>query len=303
MENLILVFLLVVAGYGFQRLPAFPAPQAAAILNQYVIHVSLPALVLWKVPTLPISSDLLAPILMPWLMLLASAALVLLVAKLLHWQRPLVGGMLMVVPLGNTSFVGVPMIEALYGSHGLPYAILYDQTGSFLALATYGSIILASYHGQGMPGFHPLIRKVVTFPPFLALVAALILRFTHNPPFLEFYLQRLAETLVPVVMVAVGLSFKLRPPPGESLALAVGLTLKLLVTPLLALALCLLLGWQGVAAQVSVLEAGMPSMITAGALAMAAGFAPQVMAAMVGWGILLAFASLLLIKQLLYLLV
>ncbi|MEG3640533.1 AEC family transporter [Magnetococcus sp. PR-3] len=302
MENLILVFLLVMAGYSFQRLQAFPAPQAAAILNQYVIHISLPALVLWQVPKLPFSTELLAPLLMPWLLLIITAGLVLMVAKLLHWSRPLTGGMLMVVPLGNTSFVGVPLIEALYGGHGVPYAILYDQTGTFLALATYGAVILAAYHGDGMPGFKPTVRKILTFPPFLSLIGALILRFTYNPPFLEFYLQKLAETLVPVVMVAVGLSFKLRPPPGESLELGIGLLLKLVVTPLVALAICLVMGWQGVAAEVTVLEAGMPSMITAGALAMAAGFAPQVMAAMVGWGIVLAFGTLLMIKQLLFLL-
>nr|CRH07342.1 putative auxin efflux carrier [Candidatus Magnetococcus massalia] len=302
MENLILVFLLVSAGYFFQRLHAFSAPMTANILNQYVIHISLPALVLWQVPKLPISTDLLAPILTPWLMLCISVGLVLIAARLLGWSRPLTGGMLLVVPLGNTSFVGIPMLEALHGSHGIPYAVLYDQTGTFLALATYGAVVLASYHGDGLPGWRPMMRKVFTFPPFLALLGALALRFIETPPLMAFILQRLAETLVPVVMVAVGLSFKLRPPPGQSMALGVGLLLKLIISPLIALGISILAGWQGVAAEVSVLEAGMPSMITAGALAMAAGFAPEVMAAMVGWGIVLAFGSLMLIKQLLFLL-
>ena len=67
---------------------------------------------------------------------------------------------------------------------------------------------------------------------------------------------------------------------------------KLLLMPLAVLAGCLALGLSGKAVQVSVFEAAMPPMITAGALAMMAGLAPRLIAALVGFGLLLSFVTL-----------
>jgi predicted permease len=38
--------------------------------------------------------------------------------------------------LGNTSFLGFPIIEALYGQEGMKTAILVDQPGTFVVLST-----------------------------------------------------------------------------------------------------------------------------------------------------------------------
>jgi predicted permease len=77
-------------------------------------------------------------------------------------------------------------------------------------------------------------------------------------------------------------------PPPERLAFAAGLLLKLALLPALALGLATLTGASGPVRDVVVLESAMPAMITAGALAMAAGLAAELTAALVGWGILLA---------------
>jgi predicted permease len=58
--------------------------------------------------------------------------------------------------------------------------------------------------------------------------------------------------------------------------------------PACALALALLYGAAAEVRDVAVLESAMPAMITAGALAMAANVAPELAAALVGWGIVLA---------------
>jgi len=53
---------------------------------------------------------------------------------------------------------------------------------------------------------------------------------------------------------------------------------------------------------VTIFESAMPPMITAGAVAIMAGLAPRLSAAMVGYGILFAFVSLPIVYQLLQLL-
>jgi predicted permease len=49
---------------------------------------------------------------------------------------------------GNTSFLGFPIIEALYGQEGMKTAILVDQPGTFVVLSTLG-IIVATMYSKG----------------------------------------------------------------------------------------------------------------------------------------------------------
>lgn len=298
MENFIITITYLVLGMILKRIPKFPGDTATS-LNMFIIYVSLPALVMLKIPEMTISMDALVPVFMPWLMLGVSAVLVLLLAKALSWGREITGCMLLMVPLGNTSFLGIPMIKAFFGSQAIPYAVIYDQLGSFLALATYGSIVLALYgRAEARQSARDIVIKIVTFPPFIALVAAVSLRPFEYPEVLVTILNALSATLVPVVMIAVGFQLTVRLSPETFKPMAAGLGIKLMAAPLVALALCLALGLESEAARVSIMEAGMPPMVSAGALAIMAGLAPELTAALVGAGIILSFLSLPLLSEL-----
>ncbi len=78
-----------------------------------------------------------------------------------------------------------------------------------------------------------------------------------------------------------------------------GLGVKLVDSPLAALLLCRLAGLESEAAQVAVFEAGMPPMVSAGALAISAGLSAELTAALVGFGIPAAFLTLPLLYRLL----
>ena len=157
MSNFILIFLCLAAGMILQRRRDIPSTAAQA-LNIYVIYVALPALVLAQIPKLRFSAELLVPIAMPWLLLACGAGLVLLGQRLFAWSREVTGCLLLCVPLGNTSFLGIPMVTAFFGSELVPYAVIYDQLGSFIALSTYGTLVLASYE----EGSAPQLSKIVT---------------------------------------------------------------------------------------------------------------------------------------------
>ena len=282
-------FLLV--GVGLRRVPAFPR-ESAAVLNNYVIYVPLPALVLLNIPKVSFSPELLTPALLPWALLFASAAGVLALSRLLRWERGVTGCLLLLVPLGNTSFFGIPMVKAFFGDGGVPYAVMYDQLGSFPALAIYGSLVVAYYGSGARPTVGGIARRILTFPPFLALVFALTLRGVTYPGAVGDFLAALAATLVPVVMIAVGFQLSLRIRREEAAPLALGLAGKLVAAPALALLACRLLGLDGEAVRVAVFESGMPPMVSGGALAILAGLAPSLAAALVGIGILVSFVTL-----------
>ena len=135
-------------------------------------------------------------------------------------------------------------------------------------------------------------RRIARFPPFLALVFGLTLMPEAPPAWIAAGLQRLADALLPLVVLAIGLSLQLRLPRDELKPLAVGLALKLAVMPLLALALAPVLGLEGLGHDAVVLESAMPPMITAAALAISHRLAPGLAAAMVGYGILLSLLTL-----------
>jgi predicted permease len=291
METVLPFFILLLSGLVLQYLEIFPADTDKS-LNLYVIYIALPALILQQVPKLNFTGSILAPFIMPWLVVIVSGLIVLLLCRTMKWSSETTGALLLMVPLGNTSFLGVPMVERFFGSSGVPYAVLYDQFGSFLALSSYGTLILALYGKGAKPGMFALVKRIILFPPFIALAAALFLHGTPFPNWLHGLLSMTAKSMVPVVMVAIGFQMKLLLPKDELLPLISGLTLRLLVTPVIFLFACRILNLSGPAINVSLLETAMPPMVTAGALASIAGLKPELCSAMAAYGILAAFFTL-----------
>ncbi|HEX4351656.1 MAG TPA: AEC family transporter [Polyangiales bacterium] len=292
---LLLVFGLLALGYALARTGVFVYADADAF-NRYVVYVCLPALVLLLVPKLTWEPGLLVLVVAPWLMMSIAVACVLVAARIFAWPREVIGALLLCVPLGNTSFIGFPIVAALRGPGALRYAVLYDQFGSFLMLSTYGLIVLARFSGEAAPTPRAIALRVLKFPPFVALVLALLP--LPRPALLNDVLQRIGDTLVPVAVLAVGLRLKLRAPPERS-ALTLGLAIKMGLCPLIAFALSIGLHMRDLPAQVAIMEAAMPPMITAGAMASMAGLAPELCAALVGYGVVIAFVSVPLLAALL----
>ena len=300
MDNFLLVLAYLFIGVLLRRLPTMPENSGIA-LNMYVLYVALPALILKNVPQLQFSAELLIPAITPWLLLLAVVGMVLLLSKFFAWSREVTGALLIVLPLGNTSFLGFPMTEALFGSAAMPYAVVYDQVGSFIALATYVTIVAAFYSPTATkPTVKGIIVKIITFPSFIALALGLLLRGTEYPPLANQLIDNLAATLVPVVMVAVGFALTVKFSKAEISPLVSALSIKLLMMPALAALLWFSLGYRGVAVNISIFQAAMPPMISAGAIAIMAGLAPRLVSGIIGLGILAGLITLPLVSWLLH---
>lgn len=291
MTNLILIGIFVGLGLLFRRLEAFPK-DSAQVLNMFALYVSLPALILLKMPQLELGSEALVAAVVPWGMLLLSVVLILLASRQFGWSRAKTGVLLLVVPVGNTSFMGVPMVNAFFGSAGIPYLIVYDQIGTMLIFSLYGSLILAMYGREGSLKISSVARRALTFPPTIAAVVGLALRPWPYPEALATTLHGVSLSLTPLVMTAIGLQLRWRLNPSVFAPLSYGLLIKLLIAPLAALVVCRLLGMNGLAVDIAVFEAGMPPMVTAGALAVVAGMESELAIALVGVGIIASFATL-----------
>jgi predicted permease len=286
--QLVLVAAALAAGYLARRLGRFPE-NASEVLNRFVIDVCLPATILLRVPALELRWDVLLLVLTPWVLMLIALAITHLATRVLQLDRPTAATLFLCTALGNTSFLGYPLCAALLGEQALPLAAVYDQLGSFLMLVSVAPLVLARAADQRGAGAAATVRSVLSFPPFLALLVALA-PWPAQPAWLTEVLAALSRALVPVAIFAVGLKLRVTL-PRQRLAFALGLATKLLLLPLCALGLCALSNASPAVREVAVLESAMPAMITAGALAIAARIAPELAAALVGWGILLALLS------------
>ena len=285
MTSYLIILTLIAAGWVFARTDILPSA-TPEVLNRVVITLCLPALIVIHLPSLEPAWSLVPLVLIPWLLLLATVAVIVPLARSLALSRDATAALLVLIPLGNTSFLGFPLIEALLGSEYLRLAVVYDQFGSFLIVCTHVLFVVGWYSEGENPNVKSMAGRIVTFPPFLALLFALVLGNHWFPGWLMEIAERFADMLLPLVTLAIGMSLQLRLVRRDRLPLLIGLTGKLIVLPGLAVLLALAFGAERDIALVAVLESAMPPMITAAALLTSAGLAVRLAPALVAWGVL-----------------
>ncbi|MES2855575.1 MAG: AEC family transporter [Bdellovibrionota bacterium] len=292
MANFIVIFICMAAGIVLQRSKRFPE-KAAQAFNAWVIFLAYPAVILVQFPLLiestPFDRELILPVSMAWLLFIASWILFSNLGKKFGWSRATTGALILTAGLGNTSFLGFPLLEALMGPEAVRYAILNDQPGSFLVISTLGLFVAATYAGATVNA-QIVATRIAKFPPFVAMVLAIVWYLIGLPGFdlLRMPLERVASTLVPVALFAVGLQmkFKFFDLKAQRFELATGLAFKLFLAPIVFFAAYkLLLGEIDLVTHVTILESAMAPMITAAILATEFDLDTQLANLMVGLGI------------------
>ena len=260
-------------------------------LNWWMLYIALPALILEQITQVDLALDMLYPAIALWGLFLGAWWLTALVGRLRGWSRGQIGALVLTAGLGNTAFVGYPLIETLRGSEALGRAVLADQLGSFLVLSSLGVVVAALYAGHRVAPAQ-LLRRVLVFPAFIALIAAFSLRTVGGlpAPLLD-VASRLGATLTPLALFSVGMQLQLRLPGNEAGLLAWGLGWKLLLAPLLIWGVAVAIGVPSVSYSVAVLQGAMAPMITAGIMAQQHGLAPGLASRMVGIGTLISLLS------------
>ncbi|WP_022850441.1 AEC family transporter [Limisalsivibrio acetivorans] len=291
MGNIILLVVCFLAGMIMRRSGRFPSG-SATVLNQFIINISLPALALLHIHELKIDLSLAFPITMAWIVFLVSVVFFLIVGKAMGLGRQSIGCLMLSGGFGNTSFVGIPMINAYYGASLVGIGVLADQAGSFLCLSTLG-IFTAAKFSSGKLSFAQVLKKVAMFPPFQALVVAVLLKPVEYPEWLIITLSELGSTITPLALVSVGFQLHLGYMKGALGKLGVGLLYKLAVAPVVIYILFVwLMGGTGEIVQVTVFEAAMGPMVTSSIVAMDYDLDPPLATLMLGIGIPLSFITL-----------
>jgi malate permease and related proteins len=291
-DNFVLLVACFILGMLLRHSGRLP-PNAHSALNGVLINVSLPAATLLYIHELRFEAALLFPVAMAWIMFAIGFVFFRYIGKLAGWSPGTIGALTLTGSLANTAFLGLPMIETFYGSQGLVLGILIDQMGTYLVLSTVG-VMVAVLYGQGTRiSAGAVLKKVVTFTPFIALMVALMLIPFEYPTWLTTLLGGLSATLVPLALLSVGFQIQWSAVRGKMSELAVGLGFKLIVAPaLIALLFVGVFGARGEAIQIAIFEAAMAPQIGASIVAMEHDLDPPLVTLMVGVGIPLSLVSL-----------
>jgi predicted permease len=124
-------------------------------------------------------------------------------------------------------------------------------------------------------------------------VFALLLKPVYFPDWTVSILEKLGSTLTPLALFSVGFQLHFGGLKAVVNPLASGLAYKLLLGPaIIYLLYVTLLGATGTVVQVTIFEAAMAPMITAGIIAIDHDLKPQLVGMLVGIGIPLSFVTL-----------
>ncbi|MES1181320.1 MAG: AEC family transporter, partial [Flavobacterium sp.] len=231
MNNFILIFIFLFLGLALQRIKQIPK-NAHKILNWIVIYFCLPALALDHIPKIKWDNKLLFPIGVAWIGFIFSFFFFRFLGKRFGWSRKLTGCLIICAGLSNTSFLGFPIIEALYGEEGLKTAILVDQPGTFLVLSTL-AVFVATVYSKGNLNNFQIVKKIAFFPPFITFCIAClmnVLQFNFYE-WLQLLFKSMGSLVTPLALLSVGFQLRFEKQSMHWGFLRLGLFYKLILTP------------------------------------------------------------------------
>jgi len=298
MDALLLLFACLGLGMVVARV-ARPPEGFVRSLNWWVLYIALPAIVLELIPRVRFDPQLwFLPVAM-WFVFAGAWVVAEMAGRWLGWSRERIGAVILAAGLGNTAFAGYPLIEMLRGKDGLALAVVADQLGGAIALAT-GGVLVASLYSGGRPQPREILRRLFLFPAFIALIFGVAAGLMGGwPSALEKVFARIGATLTPLALFSIGMQLRLRLARAQLGAVAVSLGWKMALAPALVFLAGAAIGMDGPILAVAVLQAAMAPMVTTAILADQYGLDTEVANMSLGIGIVLSLILVPLINPLL----
>lgn len=292
MLNFLLIVICLLLGIALQKMKSFPE-NGHTTLNFLVLYVALPAMTILNVPLIEWKIELLGLCLVSWLTFFLAHIFFNFLGKKFNWHKQIIGCLILTAGLGNTSFVGFPVVEFMLGQSGIRYAIIVDQCGTFLVCSTLGIYVAHKYTHQSLK-HGEIVKRVLKFPPFLSFFFALILAFFgfKASGTTALVLEKFSQLLAPLALISVGLQLKFHDIKSFKNILSIGLLFKLIITPCVIYLVYKFFPLPIEVFKVIVVESAMAPMLTASIVAINAGLEPRLASLMVGVGVPLSLLTL-----------
>ncbi|MCX8149856.1 AEC family transporter [Thermaurantimonas aggregans] len=289
MANFILILICLLAGQLLRKVSSFPKDGHKA-LNIFIIYIALPAVAFRYVPLIEWSASIVWPFLSQFLVFGIALIAVWIFSKIKPIDTTTRGALLLTMGLSNTSFVGFPLVETWYGSDAIKIALLSDQ-GAFFVLSILG-IGYATWYAEGYVSVRYLMKRIITFPPFIAFLIAISISHMPLPAWWNTLMEKLSAPLVPLALVSVSLQISFKEPFDRWSELGYALMVKLLLAPAVVMVLLsLLTNLTSLYYKITVFEAAMAPMVTSYVVASQFRLNSGLAGYIVGIGILLSLLT------------
>ncbi|WP_029523280.1 AEC family transporter [Persephonella sp. KM09-Lau-8] len=283
------VLLYFSAGYLSRKFRLFDE-NASQILIKFIIYISFPALVIYNVYFLKFQWSFLWVLLSGWGVILFSILVSFFIGKALKLNKPTLASFIMMATFGNTSFLGFPYQMAFLGEEGLRYAVVFDQFSSFLPVSLISPFILT--YGQDKGNFSVDIKRIITFPPFVAIIFAFFIKNFYIPDFVLDSLKMIGMTVIPLALFSVGINLKFSSVKERIRDISAVIFIKMIFVPVLFVLLLHIIGVEiNIQWQSAVIEIAMPPMVLASIFVIGAGLDKDLAVSAVGVGILASFIT------------
>ena len=249
----------IIAGYFIAKLSG-KGDEINKYLNLLLINILIPLLfintiltaspeALTEIPTivtLTVIIHLLSPILMYFLL------------KKRNYEDSTKGVFYICATFNNALFIPIPLVMMFVGSSGLSIVIIFSLT-QLVLLSTLGTFIGAAF-GRGNGGRNQIVKDVLTFPPFIAAIIAVILFFTNIQLTggIADVLSNVGTVTTFLALISVGLGIGIRFSLVEIRAAFEVVGIRQVLVPLMVIPLILLSGLSHVSQSIIILEVLMP---------------------------------------------
>jgi predicted permease len=288
MISFAVIIVCVLSGYAISLLGLMPKGGHKGI-NAWILYLALPAVTLKYIPLIQWKTQLILPVVSPVLVWLGAWLMARLAA--LWWQMPgnIKGALTLTGGLSNTSFLG--FIAVYYSEKDISIAIICDQA-AFILLSTVGVITAVRYGQKGQTNSWFFIKRLLCFPTFIACVAAFVLPHFINLSAADLLFDKIGSTTGPLALFSIGLQLDFKKWRSGFKYLSVGVLYKLMIAPALVSIMALLFKQRGIIAEISIFEAAMPTLASAGVMADEYNVEPELANMVVGITTILSFITM-----------
>ena len=234
-------------------------------LSTIVVYIGSPALAFHSIATSAIDENELSQ-------LFLFAILCVVIVTAVGWLISLGVGMdrltssafVLSIALINGINYGVPLNEFAFGQAGLARAIIVGVIFSLYSFSV--GVFLASW---GKASARQALLNMLKIPLPYAAILGLVVNLTHTPlpPLVLRFAQILGGLAIPLMLLLLGIQISQVSLQGRWRIMFGASFVRLLGGAAIGLGLVLWLGLEGVNSQVAVVQAAMPTAVTAGVLA------------------------------------
>ena len=272
-----------------RRLNFLPADAHKGI-NAWLLYLAMPAVSFKYLPHIQWSMHLLFPILAPLIVWTGAWFYIRFYSASTKLSASTAAGLTLVGGIGNTSFLGFPMIAAFFAEKDIAIGVICDQIG-FILLTTVGVALAinASHAGRPSPGI--FLKKILSFPAFWSCTLALTLPRYIDLSALDPLFSRLAGTVAPLALFSIGLQLTFKGYKEQLKHISVTLLYKMMIAPAMLTLIAFAFQLRGIITQVTVFEMAMPPLMSASIIATEYKLNPTLANLVIGIGLLISFAT------------